>query len=400
MAVRLYRGDSFLWRFNAHVRERLTYEGYPAVTLDQTAFYPTSGGQPFDLGTLNGAPVIDVIERDDGEIVHLLQGPCEGDVVQGEIDSARRIDHMQQHSGQHVLSQAFVNKGGLDTVAVHIGADDCTIDLPTPRLAAEIVDRAEDEANRVIFEDRAVIVKELTDAEVARLPLRKAPKVTGQIRIVEVEGYDWSACGGTHVRSSGQIGMIKITRAEKRSDVTRITFRCGGRALIDYRALNNMAASLSETFSMARADILPAIDRLREEARAARKELAGAQTRLMEYEAQELLRARGDGRRVIARAFDGRDANVLRLMAKLLTVEPGMVALLGGYSGGRAFLCFARSAGATADMAALLRGALAALNAPGAKGGGSPEFAQGSGPAPAVTNAQAAVEWAASQVAG
>jgi alanyl-tRNA synthetase len=400
MAVRLYRGDSFLWRFNAHVRERLTYEGYPAVTLDQTAFYPTSGGQPFDLGTLNGAPVIDVIERDDGEIVHLLQGPCEGDVVQGEIDSARRIDHMQQHSGQHVLSQAFVNKGGLDTVAVHIGADDCTIDLPTPRLAAEIVDRAEDEANRVIFEDRAVIVKELTDAEVARLPLRKAPKVTGQIRIVEVEGYDWSACGGTHVRSSGQIGMIKITRAEKRSDVTRITFRCGGRALIDYRALNNMAASLSETFSMARADILPAIDRLREEARAARKELAGAQTRLMEYEAQELLRARGDGRRVIARAFDGRDANVLRLMAKLLTVEPGMVALLGGYSGGRAFLCFARSAGATADMAALLRGALAALNAPGAKGGGSPEFAQGSGPAPAVANAQAAVEWAASQVAG
>ena len=399
MALRLYRGDSFLWRFNATVRERLTHAGRPAVVLDQTAFYPTSGGQPFDLGTLGGLAVVDVVEREDGEILHLLERPLADDLVQGEIDSARRIDHMQQHSGQHVLSGAFVTTAGLDTIAVHIGTDDCTIDLPSQRLPPDAIDRAEDEANRILFEDRPLIVRELTDADVAKLPLRKPPKVSGQIRIVEVEGFDWSACGGTHVRSSAQIGLIKITRAEKRGDATRITFRCGRRALLDYRGLNTLAASLSESFSMARADIIPAIDRLREEAKATRKELATAQTRLMEYEARELLQARGAGQ-AIARAFEGRDANMLKIMAKLLTAAPGVVALLGGYREGRAYLCFARAAGVTTDMAALLRGALVALEAPGAKGGGAPEFAQGSGPAPGIANAMAAVEWAARQLDG
>jgi alanyl-tRNA synthetase len=399
MALRLYRDDSFLWQFTARVRDRLLHEGRPAVILDQTAFYPTAGGQPFDRGTLNGVPVVDVVEREDGEIVHVLGASLDADDARGEIDAARRIDHMQQHSGQHVLSQAFVVVANLDTIAVHIGADECTIDLPSPRLLPELAERAEDEANRIVFEDRPVFVRELSDAEVAQLPLRKPPKVSGRIRIVEVEGYDWSACGGTHVRSSAQIGLIKITRVEKRGENTRITFRCGRRALLDYRELNTLGAALVASFSLGRAEIMPAIERLRDDAKAARKELAEAQARLLEYEAQELLRDGGvatpGGARLIARAFDGHDANALKMMAKRLTSEPGVIALLGAYSGGRAFLCFARSRDVSSDVAALLRGALGALNSPAAKGGGSPDFAQGSGPAAGVASAQAALDWAA-----
>jgi alanyl-tRNA synthetase len=396
MTLRLYRPDSFLLTFHARVVEHTQHNGQPALILDQTAFYPTAGGQPNDLGTLNGVPVSDVIERDDDVIVHVLSAPLPDDEVTGEVDAARRIDHMQQHSGQHVLSQAFVRVANLDTVSVHIGSGDCTIDLPIPRLAPEIVAQAEDEANRILFEDRPFIVQEMSDAQVAQLPLRKAPAVTGRIRIVEVQDYDWSACGGTHVRSSAQIGLIKITRFEKHSDVTRVYFRCGQRAIVDYRDLNAQALKLSEMFSMSRADLLPAIDKLREEARTTRKALADAQTRLMEYEAQELLRDPAPaGQRVIARAYEGRDANALKMMGKRLTTVPGVIALLGGYSAGRAILCFARSRDVQADMAALLRGALQKLNA---KGGGSPEFAQGSGEAPNVAAAQMAVDWAVGQL--
>jgi alanyl-tRNA synthetase len=419
MTLRLYRLDSFLWQFNARVTERAEQNGRPAVVLDQTAFYPTAGGQPNDLGMLNGVPVVDVLERDDGEIVHVLGAPLEvplaGDEVQGRIDAARRVDHMQQHSGQHVLSQAFVRVTDLDTVSVHIGVGDCTIDLPSPRVTAETVERAEDEANRIVFEDRPFVVRELTDAQVAQLPLRKPPAVTGQIRIVEVQDYDWSACGGTHVRSSAQIGLIKITRFDKRGEQTRVSFRCGRRALLDYRDLNNLALKLSETFSMSRPDILPAVDKLREEARVTRKALGEAQERLLAYEAQDLLRAALLNERVpwrvIARAYDGRDANALKVLARHLTAEPGVIALLGAYIAGRAFLCFSRSrnvpvgvagaaTGTTPDMAALLRGALQELpqNGGGAKGGGSPEFAQGSGTASGVAVAQSAVDWAAAKM--
>ena len=399
MTVRLYRDDPFLWRFTARVRERTAHNGRPAVVLDRTAFYPAAGGQPHDLGALNGAAVLEVIERDDDEIVHVLDRALPDDEVEGVIDSARRIDHMQQHSGQHVLSQAFVVTANLDTAAVHIGADECTIDLPAARLPDGALLRAEDEANRIVFEDRPIIVRELSDAEAAGLPLRKPPKVTGRIRIVEVQGYDWSACGGTHVRSSAQIGVIKIARAEKRGEMTRVYFRCGRRALQDYRALTEMAAALVEGFRMSRAEILPAVERLREEARAANRQLADAQSRLLDYEARGLLAERADSRRhVIARAWPGRDAAALKLLAKRLTAERGVVALLGGTAGGRACLCFARSSDLPDDMGALLRGALGAMNTSGAKGGGSSEFAQGSAPAADGAAAQAALDWAAARM--
>lgn len=403
MTLRLYRTDPWLWQFSARVKQRLTHAGCPAVTLDQTAFYPASGGQPHDIGTLNGVAVADVVEREDGDIIHVLDGELAGDDVQGALDGARRMDHMQQHSGQHVLSQAFVHTSNLDTIAVHIGADDCTIDLPTARLTADALVRAEDKANQIVVQDLPLTVRELSDAEVAQLPLRKPPAVTGRIRIVEVQGFDWSACGGTHVSRSGQIGMIRVVRAEKRGDTTRIYFRCGGRALADYREVSALTNALVEQFRMSRAELLPAIDRLREEARATRKELLDAQSRLLDYEAQELLRdAKSapalNGFRMIARALDGRDANALKFMAKRLTAEPGIAVLLAAHSDGKAYWCFARSRDVALDMGALLRSALSAIDTNGARGGGSADFAQGSGAAPDSRTAQMVLDWAAAQL--
>ena len=392
MGLRLYRIDPFLRRFTARVMEQTHFDGQPAVILDQTAFYPTAGGQAFDRGTLAGAGVVNVIERDDGEIVHVLAEPIAGVNVDGEIDWPRRFDHMQQHSGQHVLSAAFVRVANLDTVSVHMGDEECTLDLPSPRLDPSIVERAEDAANQAIYDDLPITAREVTDADLPAIPLRKPPKVTGLIRIVEVQGFDWSACGGTHVASTGQIGLIRVVKAEKRGNETRIYFHCGRRALLDYRQASAVAGGLADGFRVSRQDLPQAVERLRAEAQATRKALAEAQERLVELDAVELLRearaAAGASVVVVARAFADRDAAQLKAMAKRLTAELGVVALLGA-AGEKASLCFARSKDAPGDMGKLLREALAAL---GAKGGGSAEFAQGGGIQARLEQVQEAVE--------
>lgn len=396
MALRLYRVDPFLRRFSARVTALATIDGRPAVALDQTAFYPTSGGQAFDRGALNGIDVVDVIERDDGEILHALARPAEvavGAAVDGEIDWPRRFDHMQQHTGQHVLSAAFARVAGLDTLSVHMGDEACTLDLPTPRLDPALIERVEDAANQAIYDDLPVIAREVTEAELSGIPLRKPPAVSGLIRIVEVQGLDWSACGGTHVASTGQIGLIRVHKVEKRGNETRVYFHCGRRALLDYRQAGAVVAALADGFRVSRRELPEAVERLRAEAHAARKALTEAQEKLAELEATVLLQnaraAAGDASPiVIARVFTDRDAAQLKAIAKRLTAEPGVVALLGA-PGEKASLCFARSKDATGDMGKLLRDALAAL---GAKGGGSTDFAQGGGAPASADQVRQAVD--------
>jgi alanyl-tRNA synthetase len=388
MALRLYRTDAYLKEFTARVVEQVQHNGHPALILDQTAFYPTSGGQPNDLGEINDLRVLDVVERTDGEILHMLDlhtlPPGERDGVRGEVSGVinwpRRFEHMQQHSGQHVLSQAFVRVANLDTVAVHISADENTLDLPTPKLAADVIERAEREANAIICEDRPFVIYEVANADLSHIPLRKPPKVAGLIRIVEVKDYDWSACGGTHVRSAAQIGLIKITKAEKRGNETRVTFRCGVRALRDYARLNDATTRLSELLSASRYEIEPAVVKLANEAKTDRKALQAAQLALIGYETAELLvtaKPVDDGVRTIARAFESRDMNELRILAKQLTATSKTVALLGT-AGEKAQLIFARSKDAPGDMADMLKRALSMLS-PAARGGGSADFAQGGG---------------------
>ena len=379
MTVRLYRSDPYLRHFAARVIDRLSHQGRPALLLDRTAFYPTSGGQAHDLGAIGGAAVLDVVERDDGEIVHVLDRPVGEEAVEGEIDWPRRFDHMQQHTGQHILSQAFVRLAGLDTLAVHFGADDCTLDLPAPRIEAGLIERVEDAANQVIYEDRPVVAREWAEADAAAMDLRRPPKVAGLIRVVEVQGYDWSACGGTHVSTTGQVGLIRLSRAERRAEETRVTFLCGRRAMRDYRRVSAVADALAESFRVSRWELDQAVERLREEARAARKGLLDAQRDLVEYEARELLAGAvsAGAARLAVRVYADRDAGHLKAVAKRMASEPGLIALLGS-AGARSALCFARAKDAPGDMNALLREALAALGG-GAKGGGSADFAQGGG---------------------
>lgn len=405
MTHRLDRADAFLTEFDARLEETRQTPAGTAVRLDRSAFYPSAGGQPNDLGALvsedAALDVVDVFE-DAGALWHTLAPtaapPLIGASVRGRIDWPRRFDHMQQHSGQHLLSQAFARRTGFDTIAVHIGAQECTLDLPAPTLAAAALDAVEDDANAVVHEDRPLRVYEVDEADIGRVPLRSAPKVRGHIRIVEIDGYDWSACGGTHVHSSGQIGPIKLLRTEKRADATRVTFLCGARALRDYRALHRDALDIAAGFSVSRADLPAAVARLRDDARAAAKSLATLQAQLAEFEARDLLaaaRALPNGWRIVAAAWDDRDAAALRTMAKRLTTEPAVVALLG-VAGDRAQLCFARSRGVDVDVAPHLRAALQSLG--GAKGGGAPDFAQGGGVAADRATLHLALEQRAQEI--
>jgi len=384
MTHRLDRTDAFLTEFDACLEAQQDFPSGVAVRLDRSAFYPSAGGQPHDTGRLiiggSERKVLEVFEKN-GALWHLLDAapPTADPAVRGRIDWTRRFDHMQQHSGQHLLSQAFARRTGLDTIAVHIGAQECTLDLPAPTIAAAALDAVEDDANALVYENRPLRTYEVDEAEVGRLPLRSAPKVRGRIRIVEIEGYDWSACGGTHVHATGQIGLIKLLRTEKRADATRVTFLCGGRALRDYRAVHRDASDVAAGFSVARADLPAAAARLRDEARAASKAQATLQAQLAEWEARELLaaaRTLPNGWRIVAAAWDDRDAAALRVTAKRLTGEPSVIALLGA-AGERAQLCFARSRDADLDVALHLRAALQTLG--GARGGGGRDFAQGGG---------------------
>jgi alanyl-tRNA synthetase len=394
MTERLYYQDATCRAFATRIVERTTHDGHPAVVLDRTAFYPTGGGQPNDRGKLGDALVVDVIERDaDGAVIHVLDLPESttafgkvGDEVTGEIDWSRRFDLMQQHTGQHILSQAFIAAADAETVGFHLTDDTLTIDLDNKDLspaAAPLegvlgIERAEDLANQIVFEDRPVIARFVTAAELSQMPLRKPPQVETNIRIVEVEGFDWSPCGGTHVARTGQVGLIKIVKLDRRSDALRIEFCCGQRALIDYRHKHQMITQVAGTLSVGYGELDQAIDRIQAEAKDWRKKLSQAESRIMEYEIVELdATAQERELRLITRAWAERDPNHLRAMAKKLVAKPKTVVLLG--SGGRQpMFVFARSSDLSLDLVPLVRRAIEQIGGKG--GGGKPDFAQGGGP--------------------
>jgi alanyl-tRNA synthetase len=385
MTERLYYYNSYRTTFDARVVEHLVVSDAPAVVLDSTVFYPTSGGQPHDIGTLNAIPVSDVVEREEDQaVVHILSAAGQGsplhagDPVQGTIDWERRFDHMQQHSGQHVLSQAFVKTLDADTIGFHLSAEYSTIDLNRDSLSERDITRAEELANQIVFEDRPVTARFVEPDEVSRLPLRKPAPAKESIRIVQVEGFDWSACGGTHVSRAGEIGIIKIVRSERRGAETRLTFLCGHRALSDYHKLNSLAHELALNLSVGVEELPQAIERLQGEARSARKERDHLRQEMLDYEAQALA---GNGQpmgpiELVSVAFEERDVQEVRRLAARITERPGRVALLG-VKGSKAQLVFARSADVTYDMRPLLRDACRLV---GGGGGGSPDLAQGGGP--------------------
>jgi alanyl-tRNA synthetase len=374
LTTRLYYTDAYLREFDATVLDVIDVEGRRAALLDRTAFYPTSGGQPFDTGVLGSAKVVDVVARDDEMILHVVEGAIERGPIHGSIDWNRRFEHMQQHTGQHVLSAAFERVCHVRTESFHLGALSSTIDLAREVSPSEIA-AAELEANTIVWDDRPVTIR-FADETAAALPLRKEPKRTGLLRIVEIEGIDLSACGGTHISRTGAIGSIAVSSFERFRGGTRIEFRCGGRALQGYRALRDSLSAASRLLSTARDDVPGAIERLQAESKLARTRVKDLQEQLAQYQAAALA-ARGasveDSVHVVERV-DGWDMAGLKAIALAVAARPGhLVVLVGGTP---VSIVAARASDVTADAAAIVKAATAKF---GGKGGGRPELAQGGG---------------------
>ena len=393
MTDRLYYADSYCRAFRASILERLALADRPAVVLDRTCFYPTSGGQPFDRGFVNGVPVVDVAVRpDDGAVLHVLEAQVAGDEAQGEIDWERRFDHMQQHTGQHILSQALVRVAGAETVAFHLSDNSVTIDLGVRALSGPALEQAEDLANQVVMSDLPVRAWFPTPAELGDITLRRTPEglQPGALRVVAISDFDYNACGGTHVARAGEIGLIKIVRSERRGQATRVEFRCGRRALADYRLKNEIVHRLAADFTCGYDEVPQAVARLRAEAHEARRALKLAREALLDGEAAALLaEARAtNGWRIVRRAWQGRDVAELRALAGRLAARPDTIALLGS-SGPQAQLVLARAPDLEPDMREALKDALAALGSP--RGGGSAAVAQGGGMAADLPQVESAL---------
>jgi alanyl-tRNA synthetase len=386
--TRLYYEDAYLLTFDAAVVATREGEGRPLVALDRSAFYPTSGGQAHDVGWLTDAsgrrvPVVDVHADEAGIVWHVLDAPGAaglgpGALVHGSVDAARRADHRQQHTGQHVLSASFAHVCGAETRSVHLGAGLCTVDLDR-ELAADEIDAAETHANRVVLDDRPVRVRQVDGAEAASLPLRRPTTRTGMVRLVEIEGHDLSACGGTHVARTGEVGAIVVCGAERFKGGLRVSFVCGLRAVESHRTLFRTLDATARALSVAAADVPAAVSRLLEELREARRALDEVRARLGTLEAATLasrFRQVG-GLQALVETVEADDPSHLRRIATtLVDAAPGRVAVLFGAQAPHAIVV-ARSA----DLGGVDAGALARAIAlaHGGKAGGRPDVGQGGG---------------------
>ena len=411
MTKRLYYDSSEIHEFDSVVEAVTTpspEQSRPAVILRETAFYPTSGGQVHDTGwlTLNGAErlrVTEVADAEDGRIVHYLEAPAPplaGAAVHGSIDAERRRDHMQQHTGQHVLSAAFVELYQMPTVSFHMGTSEayCSIDLAVPAVSPEQIVAAEKRANQIVFEDRPVRVRYVSRAEAEKLGLRKLPPAErDELRLIEIADFDLSACGGTHVGSSGQIGSILLRKTEKVRQGTRVEFVCGNRAVRmarrDYSALTEAAA----LFSAQLWDVPEQIRKNADESRLLRKQKDDTLDQLAEVMALAALNAESEtsGRKIIVRVFSDRDIGFAKLFAQKVTragtTAIALVASIVEPPG----LVFAQTPGGSADMGALLKQVLSSV---GGRGGGSRDFAQGGVPAGSKANLEQLLREAAGTI--
>lgn len=380
---RLYHDDSFQDNFSANVLSCQPLSDPVAgqdtscwgVVLDQTYLYPTSGGQPNDLGKLGDAQVLDVRELENDEILHVVDRPVPTGRADGCIDWPRRFDHMQQHTGQHLLSAVFLERFGLPTVSFHLGESVSTVDLRGPQPAPLILEGAARAANAIVFEDREISVRYGTAEQFAKMGIRKQVERTGTLRAIEIAGIDLQPCGGTHVRRTGQIGLILLRGCSKIRQDWRVEFLCGHRAEAAARRDSDLIARVAAQLKCATHDLEGSVARLLGEREAAAKNLktllpkladAGAASRL------ESMAASSDGARAVVEVLRGFAPEYLQFYATALARSEKVVALLAlGETGA---LLFAQHPSAGHDMNVLLRRVLDEL---GGKGGGSKDFARG-----------------------
>ncbi len=377
MTERLYYQDPYLSSFKAIVQQVGRRDDKWLAILDRTAFYPTSGGQPFDTGALGGVQVVDVVDLEDGSIGHVIDRELEpGREVEAAIDWARRFDHMQQHTGQHILSAAFERCHHAATVSFHLGAESSTIDLQR-ELPRDAIVEAVSEANRVVWENRPVTIRFASREEALKLPLRKEPGRDGLLRLIEVADFDLSACGGTHVNWTGAVGIIAISAWERFKGGMRVHFVCGGRALRAFGTLRDIVADSSRLLSVQSGEIPSAVERLQNESRDTRRAIKHLQEQLVGHEAERL--ARGGvtigSTTLVAEALDGWDAQGLKSVATKIAERPSSIAVLTS-GGPPSLVAVARSADVALDASAFVKEVATTF---GGRGGGTKELAQAGG---------------------
>ena len=376
MTEKLYYTDPYLREFDAELIETVSHEGRSALVLDRTAFYPTSGGQPFDAGMFADVRVLDVVDTDDGRVLHVVDRAPSATRLHGTIDWTRRFDHMQQHTGQHVLSAAFDRVLDNRTMSFHMGGESATIDLARDVSLAD-AERCVDEANRIVWEDRPVSIRFASAEEAAQLPLRKEPVRQGPLRLIDIRDFDLSACGGTHVARTGEIGVIAVTAVEKFRGGSRLTFVCGGRAVRALRIYRDAVAGSVRSLSVLPHELPVAVEKIQAESKQARKTITRLQSELAVHEAARLVAASPDvdGVRRAVHVVDGWDVSGLKAVASSMVAHGSVAAVIVGTASPIAVVV-ARAPGVAVDANAVLQQLLTRF---GGRGGGKPDLAQGAG---------------------
>ncbi|MDR6879778.1 DHHA1 domain-containing protein [Bacillus sp. 3255] len=369
MTKKIYYDSAYIQEWETTVSEVLAREDGWYLVLEATAFYPHGGGQPCDQGEIGGMPVLDVVSEEE-KVLHKVASLPDGSSVACKLDWARRFDHMQHHSGQHLLSAVCREMYQAVTLSFHLGTDYATIDIELPELRLDQLAALEREVNAQIYRNRRMSSFFVSEEELAKLPLVKQPKVTERIRIVEIQGIEYNACGGTHVASTGEIGMIKLLRSEKQKGNTRVYFKCGYRALDEFNDCMTILGALSVKYNTGKDEIMDRIAKWEQEHKQLQAELSELKERNDAYVAQELLTL-SSGHPFVAHVFEDRVLKDLQMLAAKLAEESKLPVLLASQLDNKVVL--ANSGGTPVACGAFLK---ANLGAYAGKGGGSDRIAQ------------------------
>lgn len=377
----LYQEDPLRLEFESQVRQKVALPGERlGLILERTYFYPTGGGQEHDTGSIGPAKVVDVYkEGEPAVLVHVVDRDVPQGPLPARIDAMRRLRMMQHHTAQHLLSQCFLRLFDLETRSANINGDTpSTVDFPFTELSPEQLQQVEDLANQVIYENRVVKSYFVSPEEIDQVPLRRPPKVHENIRIIEIDGYDHSACGGTHVPQTGMIGVVKILRTERQNEKTRVHFIAGWQALEAFQAYHAILGSLAGQMNASLQELPQAVARQAEQLRTAQKELEALRTEHLGWEARQLAEgaARSGERRLVVASFEGRPVGELRILADALRNLPGLAAVLGSYDGQKISLVTACAPTSGLEARPVLQTLLAEV---GGRGGGDAQIAQGGG---------------------
>ena len=377
----LYQEDITILDFEAEVIERIDLPGgRSGVVLDHTYFYPTGGGQEYDSGMIGSAKVVDVFKDDDNSrLIHVIEGEAYPGSVQVHIDAVRRLRHMQHHTAQHLLTQCILRQTGYETVSANInGYTPSTLDVGATQISKTDLEQAELQANQIIYEDRLVKTYFVSPEELQSIPLRRPPKVSENIRIVEIESYDYSPCGGTHVLRTGSIGLVKVVKAERQNDKTRVYFIAGLQALEVFGQMFELLTGLANQMTISWQDVPQVVRKQLDQLSLLQKELHTLRQSSVRDEAHELVAGAEDhaGARLVRARFTNRPMSELRLLAEELKMVPDVIAFLTSYDGQKVSLIVTCGERSNKDARQLLTRQLTLING---RGGGEARLAQGGG---------------------